>query len=210
MLDKQGKEEFIPEKGYVKNLLNDENYTNQEKLALYAAFSEYRHSDFEKLLNFAGDNNVNADLLIQWVESLGDELDFMQIKNALRQFAKPTEYQMKYELARELLLGHWQVEFVSNGEPVRFRLVSEKDIEMIRNSLQLSESAFTYHDYVTYEMAEKAKKEKEEAMVKKKASNEIKTPNFIKRFVIKDDDIEEFDLDSEIIDYDDFEKVDEG
>lgn len=214
LLEREGKEEFVPEKPYVANLLAEGHYTNQQKLALYAAFSEYRHTDFEKLLNFAGDNNINADLLIQWVESLNAEEDFLQIKNALRQFAKPTEYQMKYELARELLLGHWQVEFLYKGVPSRFRLVSEDDIEKVKQMLGLSDDAFTYHDYVTYEMeakVQKEKKAKEAAMVKKKEMDtvQIKAPNFIKRFIIKETDIEDYGLDEEAVDYKDVEEEDE-
>ena len=151
LLEKKGQSEFVSVKKYVNNLLATPGLTNQQKLALYAAFSDYRHTDFERLLNFAGDNNIDADLLIQWVECLGDEQDFKQIKNALRQFAKPTEYKLKYDLAWELLLGIWQVVFYKNGVPTRFCLIAETDIEMIRQKLGLSESAFTYIDFVTYE-----------------------------------------------------------
>lgn len=211
LMEKQGKEKFIPEKPYVKKLLAEQSFSNQQKLALYAAFSEYRHTDFEKLLNFAGDNNVNADLLIQWVESLEDEHDLMQIKNALRQFAKPVEYQMKYELARELLLGIWQVEFLYKGVPSRFRLVSENDIEQVKEMLGLSNDAFTYRDYVTYEMEEKAlkeKKNKETAMLKKKEMDrvQIKAPDFIKRFIIKEVDIEDYDLEEEVVDFEEMKE----
>lgn len=98
--------------------------------------------------------------MIHWVECLGDELDYLQIKNALRQFAKPTEYKHKYDLAKELLLCVWQVEFYKNGVPTRFRLIAEPDIEMIREKLGLSESAFTYIDFETYEEVKENKEEK--------------------------------------------------
>ena len=58
LLERDGKEEFVAEKPFVANLLADNNYTNQQKLALYAAFSEYRHSDFEKLLNFLSSESI--------------------------------------------------------------------------------------------------------------------------------------------------------
>lgn len=77
-----------------------------------------------------------------------------------RQFAKPTEYKFKYDLAKELLLGIWQVEFYKNGVPTRFRLIAEPDIEMIREKLGLSESAFTYIDYETYEEVKENSEEK--------------------------------------------------
>ena len=160
LLEKKGQTKFVSNKNYVNNILREPSFTNQQKLAMYAAFSEYRHSDFEKLLNFAGDNGIDANLLIQWVESLGDELDYLQIKNALRQFAKPTEYKLKYDLAKELLLGVWQVEFYKNGVSTRFRLIAEPDIEMIREKLGLSESAFTYIDYETYEEVKENSEEK--------------------------------------------------
>ena len=213
LLEREGKEEFVAEKPFVEKLLADTHYTNQQKLALYAAFSEYRHTDFEKLLNFAGDSNINANLLIQWVESLGDDLDFVQIKNALRQFAKPTEYQMKHELARELLLGHWQVEFLYKGVPSRFRLVSEEDLEMVREMLGMSKDAFTYKDYVTYEMEEKAQleaKKKEAAMVKKKELDrvQVKAPDFIKRYILRESDISDYELEEEAVDYKEMEQED--
>lgn len=160
LLEQKGQTEFVSDKQYVNNILREPSFTNQQKLAMYAAFSEYRHSDFEKLLNFAGDNGIDANLLIQWVECLGDELDYLQIKNALRQFAKPTEYKLKYDLAKELLLGVWQVEFYKNGVPTRFRLIAEPDIEMIREKLGLSESAFTYIDFETYEEVKENNEEK--------------------------------------------------
>lgn len=144
LLRKHEKEEFVTDKVYVSNLLKFKNLTNQEKLGLYAAFSSYRHTDFEQLLNFAGDNNINADLMIEWSESLGDEIDFLQLKNALRQFAKPSEYLIKYEFARELLLGKWYVEFTVNDKPTKFMLVSEDDIKQVREVLHLSEDTFTY------------------------------------------------------------------
>lgn len=159
LLEKKGQSEFVSDKKYVNNLLATPGLTNQQKLALYAAFSDYRHTDFERLLNFAGDNNIDADLLIQWVECLGDEQDFKQIKNALRQFAKPSEYRLKCDLGKELLLGIWQVMFYKNGVPTRFRLIAETDIEMIREKLGLSESAFTYYDFVTYEEMKENKDE---------------------------------------------------
>ena len=144
LLRKHEKEEFVTDKVYVSNLLKFKNLTNQEKLGLYAAFSSYRHTDFEQLLNFAGDNNINADLMIEWSESLGDEIDFLQLKNALRQFAKPSEYLIKYEFARELLLGNWYVEFTVNDKPTKFMLVSEDDIKQVREVLHLPENTFTY------------------------------------------------------------------
>ena len=161
---------------------------------------------------------MDANLLIQWVESLGDEQDFKQIKNALRQFAKPTEYKLKYELAWELLLGYWQVEFYKDGVPTRFRLIAESDIEKIREKLGLSESAFTYHDYVTYENVSDKKEEKEETMVKKKIQDklqenkQIEAPKFIQRYFMKDNDIfpDDYDLPEEPINYGEFENDERG
>jgi len=144
LLEKQDKEEFVSDKVYVNNLLNLEGLTNQQKLALYATFSDYRHTEFEQLLNFAGDNNINADLMIEWSESLLGKMDFLQLKNSLRQFAKPSEFAIKYEFARELLLGKWYVEFKVNEKATKFVLVSEDDIKQVKELLKLPEDAFTY------------------------------------------------------------------
>ena len=80
LLYKHGKKKFMSNKELVKGLLEMDNLTNQEKLGVYAAFSEYRYTDMEQLLNFAGDNNIDANLVIKWAESVGDKVDFLQIK----------------------------------------------------------------------------------------------------------------------------------
>ena len=120
---------------------------------------------------------------------------------------------MKYELARELLLGEWQVEFLYKGVPSRFRLVSEDDIEMVREALGMSEDAFTYKDYVTYEMEAQAKmdkKKKEAAMVKKKELDrvQIKAPDFIKRYILRESDVADYELEEEVVDYKEMEQED--
>ena len=207
VLEKGDKKEFVSDKVYVNTLLSDGYYTNQEKLALYAAFSDYRHTDFEKLLNFAGDNNIDADTTIKWAESLNDKVDYLQIKNALRQLAKPSEFKMKYELARELLLGVWEVEFNVNNEPTRFKLVSEKDINMVKKALGLPDTAFTYTCKEDDKAKEKYEGEKEE-MVKKKEivikekPAVAKKPDFVKNYNINDE-FADYDLPQVAVAYED-------
>lgn len=205
LLKRDKKKNFKSDKLYVNNLLTVPGLTNQQKLALYATFSEYRHTDFEKLLNFAGDCNINADMLIQWAESLNGEMDFLQLKNALRQFAKPSEYKMKYELAKELLAGEWYVEFEHNGEPTRFRLVSEKDILAVKEALGLSENAFTYvseADNVrnAVEIAIPKKRMDEQKDVKQ--AQTIPKPDFVAHYVMGD--AEDYDLPMESVSYDEY------
>lgn len=50
LLEKKGQTKFVSNKNYVNNILKEPSFTNQQKLAMYAAFSEYRHSDFESFL----------------------------------------------------------------------------------------------------------------------------------------------------------------
>lgn len=204
VLEKGDKPEFVSDKVYVNNLLSADYYTNQEKLALYAAFSDYRHTDFEKLLNFAGDCNIDADMTIKWAESLNDKVDYMQIKNALRQLAKPTEFKMKYELARELLLGVWEVEFNVNKVPTKFKLVSEKDLNIIREALELPSNAFTY---TGNDEKENDEGEKEEMIKKKGITIEeepvvIEKPEFVENFNINDE-FADFDLPEVAVEYED-------
>ena len=195
LLKKHNKEKFKSDNELVKELLGSKEYTNQQKLALYAAFSDYRSSDFEQLLNFAGDSNLDADLVIMWVESLGDKLDYLQMKNSLRQFAKPSEYQLKHRFAKELLLGKWYVEYEVDGKPTVFRLVSEDDLNNMKELLSLPEQAFTYTMLEEEEKTEDSKpvkEEKQKPSIKERAkaiSDKFKAPDFVKTMPVKKEDL---------------------
>ena len=77
----------------------------------------------------------------------------------------------------------------------------------------MSERAFTYYDFVTYEEMVEINVKKEEAMVNKKKTDNvmIEAPKFIERYFMKKNEIifDDYDLDEEPINYEEF-KNDEG
>ena len=58
--------------------------------------------------------------------------------------------------------------------------------------------------------AQKEKREKEAAMVKKEELDrvQIKAPDFIKRFIIKEVDIDDYDLEEDAVDYKEMKQED--
>lgn len=128
----------------IQSIADNPKMTNQEKLALYAFYSEHHGKDMEKLLNFAGDNCINARLLIQLLESKGRACKYENIRDMLRQFCKASEYRLKYDFAKELINGSWYITAEYNGHITKFQLVPLEEFNELRAAVGLPVSEFCY------------------------------------------------------------------
>lgn len=73
---------------------------------MYAMNSEYHNTNVERLLNYAGEHCINADLLIYILEDPDVCTTYENTVGFLSQFAQASEFKMKLELARELIEGN--------------------------------------------------------------------------------------------------------
>ena len=64
---------------------------------------EYHNTNVERLLNYAGEHCINADLLIYILEDPDVCTTYENTVGFLSQFAQASEFKMKLELARELI-----------------------------------------------------------------------------------------------------------
>lgn len=131
---------------YIQSIADAKNMTNQEKLALYAFYSDFHGKDMEKLLNYAGDNNINANMLIEILESPGRACSTKNVENMLRQFVKPSLVRAKLDFAKEMLAGNWYIVADYNGHKTRFQLVPVEELNEIRKALDLPECKCIYEE----------------------------------------------------------------
>lgn len=108
---------------------------NQAKLAIYAGMHEYHGTELEDLLNYAGDHGLEADYVIQLLESPKEYDNFQNVRGFLRQACKSSEARMKRVAAMELISGEWYVVASYNGKPTRFQMVPVDELLEFRNAL---------------------------------------------------------------------------
>lgn len=158
----------------IQSIVDNKDLTNQEKLALYAFYSDYHNTDMEELINFAGDHNVNANLLIDILETPTNACDYENVKNMLRQFAKPSEYNQMKRFAKELLEGKWYITADYRGKETVFQLVPVDEINEIREILGLK----PVKTNVKKEQKQTKDSEKKKNETKKQVKSEIQIQRF--------------------------------
>lgn len=74
----------------LNKIIKSDKLTNQEKLMMYAMNSEYHNTNVERLLNYAGEHCLNADLLIYILEDPDVCTTYENTVGFLSQFAQAT------------------------------------------------------------------------------------------------------------------------
>lgn len=148
---------------YIQSIVDNKNLSNQEKLALYAFYSDFHGKDMERLINFAGDYSINANLLIQLLESPGRACSIQNVENMLRQFVKASQVRLKLDFAKELIDGEWYIAADYNGQKTKFQLVPLEEFNELRKAMDLPESLFGYEKNPTKTSNSKAETVKPEA-----------------------------------------------
>ena len=128
----------------LNNILKCDRLTNQEKLMMYAMNTEYHNTHIERLLNYAGSHCINANYVIELLEDPDICTTYENTIDFLNQFANPSEFRMKLNLARELIEGKWYITADYNGKETKFQLVPIDEINELRNAVGLPVSEFVY------------------------------------------------------------------
>lgn len=128
----------------LNKIMESGKLTNQEKLMMYAMNSEYHNTHIERLLNYAGAHCINADYLIYILEDPDVCTTYENTVAFLEQFADPSEFRMKLNLARELIEGKWYITADYNGRKTKFQLVPIEEINELREKVGLPASEFSY------------------------------------------------------------------
>lgn len=132
----------------INQMLTNESMTNQMKLAYYAAMTDRADREMHDLLNYAGDNCVDAADVIRLLKNPIESNNYHNIRGFIRQAVKPTEARIKRETVRELICGEWYVEAEYNGQKCEFQMLPVSELEAFRTALEASayESALAHLD----------------------------------------------------------------
>lgn len=124
----------------IQMLLDDEDMSNQMKLAMYAGWHEYRGTEMEDLLNFAGDNGIEANYVIGLLERPTEFSNYQNVRGFLRQACKASEARIKRQAAKELISGEWYVVADYCGKPCRFQMMPVDELISFRDKLMKSQT----------------------------------------------------------------------
>ena len=109
--------------------------SNEEKYLKYFLLTPGIDKEFLKTLQGASELNLNANLIIALLEQPGDQFNREVIELYISEVHKGTEYNLKQELAEELVNGTWYITTLINGVSTKMQLVPINEIEEIKNRL---------------------------------------------------------------------------
>ena len=132
----------------LNNVIQSDEFTNQEKLMLFAVNGNFQHRNMEKYLRYAARYCINADFLIYLLQGDNPNVcdNYTNMVGFLQQFIDPSEFRMKLDLARELIEGKWYIVADYDGKPTKFQLVPIDEFNELRQKVGLPISEFKYMD----------------------------------------------------------------
>lgn len=148
-------------KNEIVNLINDKSISNEEKYIKYILLTPGMSKDYMKTLNGASELGLSADIVIKMLEQPAESFNKEIIEAYVSKVHKGLEYNLKQELAEELIRGVWSVRGNINGTDEIFQLVPfaklqelVKKFENVYAALEKrsdSQSGDEYHSEITSE-----------------------------------------------------------
>lgn len=117
-----------------KLLLSD--ISNEEKYIKYMLLTPGMDKEYMKTLNGAAELGLNANVVIELLEQPSESFNKELIEAYVSQVHKATEYNLKLELAEELIRGEWYVTSDINGSKQKYQLVPMERILEVSKRLQ--------------------------------------------------------------------------
>lgn len=149
-----GKEIYENRLKSINAVLNNPALSNQQKLAFYAGWSEYKGREVAELLEMAGDKGLEAEYVIRLLENPMEFDNLYNVRAFLLQALKSSEARIKREAVRELICGEWYVEAEYGGKPCKFQMMPVDEIIAFRKAvetLETDEAIMRAHNLVAAE-----------------------------------------------------------
>lgn len=127
--EKRRKQEII-------KLISDTSLSNEEKYLKYILLTPGLSRDYLKTLDGAADLCIDAKLVIKLLEQPKETFNKEIIEAYISRAHKGTEYNIKQELAEELIKGQWSVVSDINGKREKFQLVPFELLSEIADRLK--------------------------------------------------------------------------
>ncbi len=130
----------------LNRVIESDEYSNQEKLMLFAINGNFRHGFMQYYLEHAAKYCINANFLIYFLQGTNPNVaeTYDNMINFLNMFLCPSEFRMKLDLARELIEGKWYITADYNGKKTKFQLVPIEEFNELRERVGLPISQFHY------------------------------------------------------------------
>ena len=127
--EKRRKQEII-------KLISDTSLSNEEKYLKYILLTPGLSRDYLKTLDGAADLCIDAKLVIKLLEQPKETFNKEIIEAYISRAHKGTEYNIKQELAEELIKGQWSIVSDINGKREKFQLVPFELLSEIADRLK--------------------------------------------------------------------------
>lgn len=131
-----GKEIYENRLRSINDILTNPALSNQQKLAFYAGWSEYKGTDFAECLELAGDLGLEAGYVITLLENPGEHDNYHNVRGFLLQAIKSSEARIKREAVKELICGEWYVEAEYGGKVCRFQMMPVDELIAFKEALE--------------------------------------------------------------------------
>lgn len=110
--------------------------SNQEKYLKYLLLTPGLGRDYEKTLQGASDMGLDANLVIALLEQPSDWFNKEIIEMYVSEVHRGTEYNLKQELAEELVKGQWSILAKVNGKNTKFQLMPIEEIDALKTKME--------------------------------------------------------------------------
>lgn len=112
------------------------NDCNEEKYIKYMLLTPGMDKEYMKTLNGAAELGLDANVVIELLEQPAMNFNREMFEAYVSQVHKATEYNLKQELAEELIRGEWYVMSEINGIRQKYQLVPMERISEVEKRLQ--------------------------------------------------------------------------
>lgn len=119
----------------VAELLQSDS-SNEEKYIKYLLLTPGMPRDYMKTFAGASELQLNADVVIELLEQPRESFNKEMIEAYVSEVHKGTEYNLKKELADELIRGDWYIMSDINGRPQKYQLLPVEYLDNIRKRLE--------------------------------------------------------------------------
>lgn len=125
------------EKARKKEILEliESDCSNEEKYLKYFLMTPGLDKEYFKTLQGASELNINAKLIIALLEQPNDKFNRIVVENYVSEIHKGTEFNLKQELAEELIRGDWYITADINGKLEKYQVVPISVLENIINKI---------------------------------------------------------------------------
>jgi len=148
----------------IAELLNNTEISNEEKYLKYMLMTPGMNKEYLKTLMGADEIGISANVLIELLEQPKESFCKETIEAYVSEVRKGNGYNLKRELAEELIRGEWAVVSDINGEPCKYQLLPLEKIEKTKTELQRLIDILKNNDYQVTIQAEKNKQDEENMM----------------------------------------------